>query len=100
MNGYLVCYIAQLMSYFQKRLKCSLLIVMNEARQVLAFKIVPNDTREYLKELLQQIQTIEERQVQTKMVYTDNAIKDQNSIHSLFSELFPEETPPEVLQVS
>lgn len=57
---------------------------MNEYGAVLKFKIVPNDTRQYIQTLLEDIWTTPSRTVTTKCVYTDNVRVDHQIILECF----------------
>jgi hypothetical protein len=75
------------------------LLIQNECNAVLAMKIVPNDTRHFVQQLLHSIWTTEDRKVQTVCVYTDNARIDGNIIIELWKSLFPVLAEPDILQV-
>ena len=54
---------------------------------MLASKIVPDDTRAHVYTLLKEILQTPGRAVATKVLYTDDVVKDANTIVSLFQEL-------------
>jgi hypothetical protein len=58
---------------------------------VLGHKIVPNDSREFVTEILLEIWKTEGRTVSTQAIYTDNPIVDSKSIQNAYKECFPED---------
>jgi hypothetical protein len=73
---------------------------MNEFGAVIKFKIVPNDTRLYIKALLEDIWTTSNRKIVTKCVYTDNVRVDHQIIVDCFKMCHPNiSTICDVLQV-
>ena len=81
-----------------KSLKSSLLVCMNENAYILNYKIVPNDTREFMESMIYDIVKTPNRKVFTKALYTDNARADSNIVSGMFKELFPDR-PFTILQV-
>ena len=54
---------------------------------VLASKIVPDDTRVHVCELLQQVLLTPQQKVTTKVIYTDDVAKDQGPIQHMFTAM-------------
>jgi hypothetical protein len=73
----------------QVQFHASLLCVLNEYGQVLAFQITPNDGRDYARSLLSLIWQSEGRTVKTQVVYTDNPTVDTTAVLQTFY-LFPQ----------
>lgn len=59
---------------------------------MLGFRIVPNDSRKYIRELLKEIWETPGRTVITKAVYTDNPRVDTAVVSKTFSEFYPDKT--------
>ena len=59
---------------------------MNEFGAVLAYKIVPNDTKEYLQELLTSIWSVNNNP--TKAMYTDHPSKDSKTIINTWNSIY------------
>ena len=76
-------------------LKASLLVIMNEDNAVVFHKIVPNDTKEYLSELLSDIWSNSE--VITKAMYTDHPAKDSKTIISNWNQYFDKDKCDEII---
>ena len=71
---------------------------MNENAYILNYKIVLNDTREFMESMIYDIVKTPNRKVFTKALYTDNARADSNIVSGMFKELFPDR-PFTILQV-
>jgi hypothetical protein len=72
-------------------LGASLLIVLNEIGQILAFKVVPSDTRSFLQEMLKEIWTTPDLSVKCDAIYTDNPKVDKNAILTTYHSTFPDQ---------
>jgi hypothetical protein len=72
---------------------------MNEKAAVMNYKIVPNDTRAYIRQLLEEIENTPGRKVQTKCIYTDNPRVDTSICEKVYQELSSYKVIPDVLQV-
>ena len=68
----------------------SLLIILNENGSVLAYKIVSNDKRDEVYNLLLELWNTPERKHITLCVYTDNPKVDESFIQMAFEETKPE----------
>ena len=69
---------------------------MNENGQVLNFRIVPCDSREFMKPAFEQIWSTKNRNIKTLAVYTDNPKSDKAAILEVYPNSFE---PPEILLV-
>ena len=69
---------------------------MNEDNAVIQYKIVPNDKKEYLEELLSNIWS--KTKVTTLAMYTDHPAKDSNTIINTWNNFFDEDFDITVLQ--
>lgn len=83
-------------------MRASLLLILSEQNYVLAFRIVPNDSRDFISTLLEEIWLTERIDgVHTLVVYTDNSNVDKKSIKEAYKKFFPENNIPiHVLLVS
>ena len=70
----------------------STFLVFNEINAVLNFKVVPNDTRNYVTEIIEQIydQIPVKDRMPMEFFFTDNVLTDTRSIQELGKKLFPE----------
>jgi hypothetical protein len=69
----------------------SLLLILNEDGLVLSFKIVPNDQRSFVQELLEEIWSTPDMEQITSVVYTDNPKVDGNYVKSAFQKCHPDQ---------
>jgi hypothetical protein len=73
-------------------------LVLNENGMAVNYQIVPNDKRDFVKKLLEEIWRTEDSNVVPSVVYTDNPKVDSSIINETFSHCFPEDpTGVEVL---
>jgi len=71
-------------------LSSSLLLVLNEDGMILNYRIVPNDRRDLVQDVIRQIQRTEGREKDCEAVYTDNPRADRNYIQETYKECFPD----------
>jgi hypothetical protein len=69
--------------------KASLFIILNENGAVLAYQICPNDKKEIVLDLFEEIWLTEGRTVKTRFIFTDNVKKDQASLKKRFLKIHP-----------
>ena len=62
---------------------------MNENNAVVEYRIVPNDTRDYVKQSLEAIWNTKGRNIITRALYTDNPRVDNNVVKATFTKLHP-----------
>jgi hypothetical protein len=73
------------------QLSASLLVILEEHGYVIGYKIVPSDERIHVQQLLKDIWTTENREIITKVVYTDNPKVDKSAILTTFKDCHPQE---------
>lgn len=64
---------------------------MNEINSVLAYQVVPNDTREYVVNMIQNIYQNQSATVKPKAFFTDNVGGDTKQLSKCFKTIFPNE---------
>jgi hypothetical protein len=77
-------------TFLKVPISSSLLLVLNEDGMAVNYKIVPNDQRTFVQQLLSEIWETEEMQEVTSVVYTDNPKADSNLIKQTFLQCFPD----------
>lgn len=74
----------------QLKYKASLYIIANEIDAIIAWKIVPNDTRAHVSELISEyFHEGDPTSVVTQVFYTDNVVSDQNKLQEIFTKIQP-----------
>lgn len=76
----------------------SLYIICNEKSYVVGWKIVPDDTREHIIELLSTIYNRPGDHIIPQAFFTDDYDADFNLINTAFGKLYPDEKVPQVMQ--
>ena len=74
-------------------------MVQNEDSAIIDYKIVPNDTRSFVTNVLEHIWQTTDRIVDTECIYTDNARIDSDVILQTWEKLYPNKSKITILQV-
>ena len=76
---------------WQIQFDASLYLVTNELGLVIAWKIVPNDTREHVTQLIRDYYGSSPIKIPPRVFYTDDVAADKNSLKELMDDLIPED---------